>query len=84
MSRAVLILIAVAAVSACARKPVEVAPVAVPPALLNCPAAPAKPSGDYTQRDVGVYVIDLHAAHADCKSKVDAIRGALGPKPATR
>lgn len=64
-------------VAACARAPLEVAPVSVPTSLLTCRDAPAKPAGDYTQRAVGAYVIGLHKAHADCHSKLGAVRGAL-------
>lgn len=70
-------LVAVLALSACAQAPLEVAPVSVPPSLLTCRDAPAKPAGDYTQKAVGAYVIGLHEAHADCHSKLNAVRGAL-------
>lgn len=62
----------------CAKAPLEVAPVSVPASLLTCRDAPAKPAGEgYTQKAVGAYVIGLHEAHADCHSKLGAIRGAL-------
>lgn len=76
MSRALTIL-GVLVLSACAKAPLEVAPVSVPASLLTCRDAPAKPSGDFTQKAVGGYIIDLHEAHADCHAKLGAVRGAL-------
>lgn len=72
-----LSLIAVLALSACGQAPLEVAPVSVPASLLVCRDAPAKPAGDFTQRAVGGYIIDLHEAHADCRSKLTAVHDAL-------
>lgn len=75
--KAAAIILIVFVLGSCGARKVEVAPVAVPAGLLTCKPAPKKPSGEYTQRDVGVYVVGLHEAHADCESKLGAVRKAL-------
>ena len=72
-----LAILCMVALSACATAPLEVAPLSAPDSLLTCRDAPAKPNGDYTQKAVGTYVIGPHEAHADCHSKLGAVRGAL-------
>ncbi len=52
----------------------------IPDALLDCAASPAIPGDTATQRDVSVYVIDLHDAHADCKSKLGRVKVILNTK----
>lgn len=49
----------------------------VPKQLLTCTPQPPAPSAG-SQRDVGLYVVDLAAAGADCRSKLGAVRGLLG------
>ncbi len=49
--------------------------VMTPPAeLLSCRAAPMPQEGDYTQRDVAGYVLDLHATHSECHGRLGAVR----------
>lgn len=48
----------------------------VPPQLLVCKDQPSAPKSP-TQRQVGLYVIDLAAAGADCRSKLNSVRGLL-------
>lgn len=52
-------------------------PAAVPAPLLTCRDAPAVPV-DGTQRDVAHYVIDLHAAWADCYGRLGRVRELVG------
>lgn len=41
--------------------------VVMPPLeLFNCPAEPAPPEGEYTQRDVAEYIVRLHSAYESC------------------
>lgn len=46
---------------------------APPAALLTCQASPTVPDAQ-TQADVARYVVRLHAAGADCRSKLGAVR----------
>lgn len=46
----------------------------VPGQLLTCAEQPASPKSP-TQRQVGLYVIDLTAAGDDCRTKLNAVRG---------
>jgi hypothetical protein len=54
----------------------------VPPSLLECTDQPLSPAGDTTatQADVGVWVIDMAEAGADCRSKLGAVRRLLTPE----
>lgn len=72
--KAALIMVIVVALAGCTQR---VAPASVPAELLTCKPAPEKPYGTYTQRDVGTFIVGLHEAHADCRSKLGAVRGAL-------
>lgn len=46
---------------------------APPAALLNCQASPVVPDAQ-TQADVARYIVRLHAAGSDCRSKLNAVR----------
>lgn len=72
-----LIILAAVLLSGCATTSV---PPAVPPQLLACQPQPRAPLSG-TQRDVGLYVIDLAAAGDDCRSKLGAVRLLLEPAP---
>lgn len=54
----------------------------VPPSLLECADQPLSPAADTnaTQADVGVWVIDMAEAGADCRSKLGAVRRLLTPE----
>lgn len=81
MGRVILIIALCGALTACGKPaPIEVGPSSLPATLMNCKDAPQKPAGDYTQRDVGVYIVGLHEAHADCKTRLDAVRKAITVK----
>lgn len=54
--------------------PVEVIRPKVPAGLLDCPDAPLPPPSGATQRDVAFWVLDLHSAHADCRTKLGKVR----------
>lgn len=62
------------ALAACATpEPVRVEVFRAPPAaLLTCQGTPAVPSAE-TQADVARYIVRLHAAGADCRSKLGAV-----------
>lgn len=49
----------------------------VPPELFACPGAPQPPADGATQRDVAVYILDLHEAHADCRADLGAVEQVL-------
>ena len=49
----------------------------VPEELRSCPAIPATPVGDYTQRDVADYVARLHITARECKVNLNAVDGIL-------
>lgn len=53
----------------------------VPSSLLECADQPSSPAANAgaTQADVGIYVIDLAEAGADCRSKLGAVRRILEP-----
>lgn len=51
----------------------------VPGQLLTCSPQPKAPAAG-TQRDVGLYVIDLAAAGDDCRSKLGSVRRILHPE----
>ena len=53
-------------------KPVPVV-VHVPEELRECPGLPAKPTGDYTQRDVADYLAQLSRVAQTCKVRLDAV-----------
>ena len=75
--RALIILAMALILSGCAT---TIAPPVVPAQLLACQAQPKAPL-DGTQRDVGLYVIDLAAAGDDCRTKLGAVRQILEPAP---
>lgn len=78
IGRGILIIALCCALTACGKPaPIEVGPASLPASLMNCKDAPQKPDGVYTQRDVGVYIVGLHEAHADCKARLSAVRTAL-------
>jgi hypothetical protein len=54
---------------------VEVRP-EVPASLLSCQPEPEPPESG-TQRDVARFVLDLAEAGADCRGKLNAVRGML-------
>lgn len=72
MTRSALAVALLVTLSACTKTIIQPAP--IPAALTTCQRAPTKPTGDYTQRDVASYVVDLAEAGADCRAKVDALR----------
>lgn len=49
----------------------------VSPKLLTCAAEPASPKDSGNSRQVANYIVDLHEAHADCSSKLGAVRKVL-------
>lgn len=69
------------ALSACSGGPkivVEGIPVRVPPDLKECASKPAKPTGDFTQKDVARLLKRYEAAHADCKEDLKALNEVVG------
>ncbi len=46
----------------------------VPPVLLDCALAPPLPTPEATQRAVGLFIVDLWAAWADCRAKLAAVK----------
>lgn len=50
----------------------------IPDELLTCSGAPAWRRGG-TQRDAAGHVVDLRAAHADCRGKLGAVRAIARP-----
>lgn len=66
--------IAVLALVGCARPPGHF----VPPQLLHCTAQPKAPADDgITQRDVALWIVDVTEAGADCRTKLNSVRGLL-------
>lgn len=51
----------------------------VDPHLLTCSDAPKVPADTSNSKQVANYIVDLHAAHADCKSKLGAVKKVLTP-----
>jgi hypothetical protein len=45
----------------------------VPPALRDCADAPASLTGEFTQRDVAVYIVKLRGAYQDCHDNLAAV-----------
>lgn len=52
----------------------------MPAVLLSCADAPAVPVGP-TQRDVAAYLVDLHAAGDDCRTRLKAVRNIVEAWP---
>lgn len=50
----------------------------VPDSLLACALAPPIPADGATQRDVALFIADLWAAWADCRSKLAAVKKLTG------
>lgn len=46
----------------------------IPQQLLTCSPQPAAPEAS-SQREVGLYIVDLAAAGDDCRTKLNAVRG---------
>lgn len=63
--------------SGCATTSGALAP-AVAPELLHCADAPSVPKDTGNSKAVAGYIVDLHGAHADCKSKLGAVAKVLG------
>jgi hypothetical protein len=88
---ALLLLCFALPLAACASKPEPPVPQVVvrkelvrqpiPGDLLTCAPQPAPPDTG-TQRDVGQFIIDLAAAGADCRSKVEAVAQIVKPSMA--
>lgn len=59
----------------CGARPAELVAVTpeVPGQLLTCAQSPAVPGPDATQRAVGIFVVDLHAAHRECRERLHAV-----------
>lgn len=49
----------------------------IPKSLLECSVEPKKPKGEFTQREVAVYILRLQAALRDCKGDLRSIRKIL-------
>ncbi len=49
----------------------------VPQALLTCKAMPPEPTGEFTQRDVAVYIVNARAAHRSCSGNLAAVNKQL-------
>ena len=45
-----------------------------PASIMECPPAPAPPTGEYTQRDVAAYISKLYEAHQICGTSMEKIR----------
>jgi hypothetical protein len=45
----------------------------VPKALRTCAGKPAPLTGEFTQRDVAVYIVKLRDAHSDCYGNLAAV-----------
>lgn len=75
MTRILLAIALLGALTACATPdPVRVEVFRAPPSLLlTCQNAPAVPDAE-TQADVARYIVRLHAAGADCRSKLGAVK----------
>jgi len=65
------------AVSACSStrlpQPTQFITAPVPAALRSCAAAPASLTGEFTQRDVAVYIVKLRGAYQDCHDNLAAV-----------
>lgn len=71
------------ALTGCAsREPQRERTAAAPAVLFECPSPPRPPGRDGTQRDVALYLVDLHAAHGACRSKLIALRPLYGERAA--
>lgn len=54
----------------------------VPQSLLHCMPQPVAPTGPgTTQTDVGIYIVDVVEAGADCRTKLNTVRGLLDVDP---
>lgn len=62
--------------SGCATTSRTVSP-AVPDALLTCAAEPQPPTDTSNSRKVAIYIVDLHDAGEDCRSKLGAVKKVL-------
>jgi hypothetical protein len=51
--------------------------VEIPAALRTCSGLPKRPTGIYTQREVGEFIIKLNSARLDCKLKLKEIIGLI-------
>lgn len=51
----------------------------VPPSLLTCADHPPSPAAE-TQQQVALFIVDMAAAGADCRSKLGAVRRLLSPE----
>ena len=71
-----LVLLAALALSGCATTGTGST---VPKHLLTCTPQPPAPKGA-TQRDVGLYVVDLAAAGDDCRTKLRSVDRILNPE----
>jgi hypothetical protein len=47
---------------------------ALPESMTTPQPQPLRPTGDYTQRDVGLYLLQLHAWAAEGWARLDAVR----------
>lgn len=71
------------ALAGCAsREPQRERPAPAPAVLFECPSPPRPPGPAGTQRDVALYIVDLHAAHGSCRSKLVALKGLYGERAA--
>ncbi len=82
MTRALFLGPFLAVLGACASDPlteVRIDRLTIPSVLLECAPSPAVPPKPRDQEAVGRYIVALHEAHADCKSRVEAIRDLQKP-----
>jgi len=63
--------------TACGAKPpitqIEIVRPVVPVSLQTCAGMPELPTGDYTQKDVALFIAELADAHGDCESKLGSV-----------
>ena len=67
------LLFAVSACSTTAIAPTTFVGYSVPAPLRQCADEPARLTGEFTQRDVAVYLVKLRAAHLDCSGNLAAV-----------
>jgi hypothetical protein len=48
-------------------------------ALLNCANAPEVPADTGNSKKVAGYIVDLHGAYSDCKSKLSQVKKVVSP-----
>lgn len=78
MTRALLLAPFLAFLAACSKPEplteVQIHRETIPDVLLTCADSPSIPPKPRDQEAVGRYIVALHEAHADCMSKLEAVR----------